>query len=190
MSKSGWMLLLGSFVAAPPLMAQAKSATEFAGVRSALDMYRDPIAAVHDGYMSTIGCVEFPVAGGPGQLPYVAGGMGVHFLNMSLVGQPLDSMHPQVLLYEPIGDTLHLVAAEWFVPTALSKTRPKLFGHDFEGPMEGHHPIQPAALHHWDMHVWLWKENPAGMFSPTNPTLHCQAGPYSFKDKVPNLITP
>ena len=44
------------------------------------------------------------------------GGMGVHFLNVGLVGQPLNLAHPQVLIYEPDHDTLRLVAAEWFVP--------------------------------------------------------------------------
>ena len=190
MRKIGWMVLLTSALAAPPLMGQAQSASSLSGVKAALDRYRDPIVAVHDGYMSSVGCVEFPAPGGAGQVPYVAGGMGVHFLNMSLIGPTIDSLHPQVLLYEPIGDTLHLVAAEWFVPTEASHNRPMLFGREFDGPMEGHHPIMPAALHHWDLHVWLWKDNPAGMFSPTNPALHCQPGPYSFKDKAPNLVKP
>ena len=24
----------------------------------------------------------------------------------------------------------------------------------------------PAQLRHWDLHVWLWKDNPNGMFEP------------------------
>jgi len=29
-------------------------------VRAALDKYKDPIAAVRDGYLSSVGCVDFP----------------------------------------------------------------------------------------------------------------------------------
>ena len=188
---AGWMVLLTSPLAPRPLVGQAKhDAPDLSVVRAALDKYRDPIVAVHDGYFSTVGCVEFPAAGTAGQLPYAAGGMGVHFLNMGLMGPTVDSLRPQVLIYEPHGDTLRLVAAEWFVPTQASHTRPELFGRPFDGPMEGHHPLMPAALHHWDLHVWLWKPNPAGMFSPTNPALHCPDRAYSFQDKAPLLVEP
>jgi hypothetical protein len=27
--------------------------------------------------------------------------------------------------------------------------------------MEGHEPLMPRELHHYDLHVWLFKENPA-----------------------------
>jgi len=37
----------------------------------------------------------------------------------------------------------------------------------------------PAELHHYDLHVWLFKPNPDGMFSPTNPTVKC-AGKSAF----------
>ena len=87
-SAAGWLLL--AFPLAPrPLVGQAKpDAPDLSVVQAALDKYRDPIVAVHDGYLSTVGCIEFPAAGTEGQLPYVAGGMGVHFLNMGLMGTP------------------------------------------------------------------------------------------------------
>lgn len=171
-------------------LAQAPgSAPELDRVRAALEKYRDPIVAVHDGYFSTVACIDFPTAGGAGQMPYPAGGMGVHFLNMGLVGPLLDSLRPQVLIYEPRGERLELVAAEWFVPTQVTQQRPQLFGHQFEGPMEGHHPVMPAELHHWDLHVWLWKNNPSGTFSPTNPSLRCPSGAtYTFHDQAPRLV--
>jgi hypothetical protein len=188
---AGWIVLLASPLSPRPLEGQA--GTEAAGlsvVRAALDKYRDPIAAVHDGYFSTVGCIDFPAAGAEGEIPYPVGGMGIHFLNMGLVGPTLDSLRPQVLLYEPHGDSLRLVAAEWFVPTEVSRTRPMLFGRPFDGPMEGHHPLMPALLHHWDLHVWLWKPNPAGMFSPTNPALKCPDRTYSFQEKAPRVVKP
>ena len=91
-------------------------------------------------------------------MEYKPGAMGVHFINMALVGPKLDSTKPQVLLYEPVGDKLVLAGAEWFVPTDLAKTAPTILGHQLMGPMEGHAPIMPAELHHWDLHVWLWKD--------------------------------
>jgi hypothetical protein len=33
---------------------------ELAAVRESLERYRDPILAVHDGYFSTLACVEYP----------------------------------------------------------------------------------------------------------------------------------
>lgn len=162
---------------------------DLARIRAALEKYRDPIVAVHDGYFSTVACVDYPTASGPGQMQYPIGGMGVHFLNVSLIGPQVDTLHPQVLIYEPRGERLELVAAEWFVPTQVTQQRPVLFGHDFEGPMEGHHPVMPVELHHWDLHVWLWKDNPGGTFSPTNPNLRCPDGAaYTFHDHAPRMV--
>jgi len=170
-------------VAAPPKLPPALES-----VRAALDKYADPIAAIHDGYFSTVACVDFPAAGGAGQIPYPAGGMGVHFLNAAAIGPQLDSLRPQVLIYEPDGDKLRLAAAEWFVPVSVTTSRPQLWGQPFDGPMAGHHPIMPEALHHWDLHVWLWKENPEGAFSATNPTVKCPAGAYTFHEQAPKQL--
>ena len=159
-------------------------------VRAALDKYQDPVLAIHDGYFSTLGCIEYPSGGAPGQMPYPPGGMGVHFLNVGLIGPQLDPARPQVLIYEPEGDKLRLVAAEWFVPVEVMKERPQIFGEPLQGPMEGHHPLMPAALHHWDLHVWLWKENPEGVFTATNPRVKCPARGYSFKEQAPKLVAP
>jgi hypothetical protein len=161
---------------------------ELQPVRAALDKYRDPIVAVHDGYFSTVGCVEYPHGGHEGTMPYKPGGMGVHFLNVQLMGPTLDPAKPQVLIYEPIGDTLHLVAAEWFVPVqAAGGVRPAVFNHQLEGPMVGHYPLMPDGLHHYDLHVWLWKQNPSGVYAATNPALKCPKGSYSFSEAAPKL---
>lgn len=178
-----------SLAVAAPLAAQAPSMAatnampaEMERVRAALDRYRNPLNAVHDGYFSTVACITYPVPGHAGETPFPAGGMGVHFLNFSLVGQPLDTLRPQVLIYEPVRDSLRLVAAEWFVPVAASAERPTLFGRPFDGPMDGHQPIMPPELRHWDLHVWLWKANPAGMFTPTNPAVRCPNRPYTARE--------
>ena len=146
---------------------------EWEKVRAALEKYRDPYVAVRDGYLSTIGCVHYPKPGGAGQIAFPTGGMGIHFLNPELIGPVPDPMRPTILLYEPSGDKLRLVGAEWFIPLSTGvKERPTLFGQPFDGPMEGHEPLMPH-VHRYDLHVWLWKENPAGLFKPTNPTLTC-----------------
>ena len=170
-------------------LAQAPQLTpQLEGIRAALDKYRDPIVAVREGYFSTLGCIDFPVAGGMGQMQYPAGGMGVHFLNPALIGPTLDTLHPQVLIYEPRGDHLELAAAEWFVPVQISPQAPSIFGRQLDGPMEGHAPILPPELHHWDLHVWLWKANPAGTFTPTNPGVRCPRGTYTFHDAPPRMV--
>ena len=169
--------------------ALPKLSPELEKVRAGLDKYKDPILAVHDGYLSTVGCIEYPKGGHEGTMPYAPGGMGVHFLNMQLVGPTLDPAKPQVLIYEPDGGKLRLVAAEWFVPVqAAGGTRPAILGKELQGPMAGHHPLMPEGLHHYDLHVWLWKNNPAGVFSATNPAVKCPKQAYSFDEAAPKLV--
>jgi hypothetical protein len=107
---------------------------ELQSVRAALEKYRDPVVAVHDGYLSTLACLNFPNEPLPGHEQYPKGAMGVHFMNEQLVGPVLDPMKPQILLYEPdASGKLQLTGAEWFVPLAIAKERPKLFNQDFLG---------------------------------------------------------
>jgi hypothetical protein len=155
-----------------------KLSAELERVRSALIKYQDPIKAVHDGYFSTVGCVRYPT-----------GGMGIHFLNPQLIGPAPDPMRPTILLYEPVGDKLRLVGAEWFIPLATGvKERPQLFGQPFDGPMEGHEPLMPATLRHYDLHVWLFKSNPAGLFNMVNPNVNCPKTAYTFLEHPPKTL--
>jgi len=195
--KSALIALAGLLISSTTLHAQMQKAGQPAlpasliATRAALDKYQDPIAAVRDGYFSTVGCVDYPKGGeGEGQMAYKPGGMGVHFLNPALIGPKLDSLKPQVLIYEPVGDHLRLVAAEWFMPTAVSKEAPMIFGTKLDGPMEGHAPILPPDLHHWDLHVWLWKANPSGVMHPTNPNVKCPDGPYTFHEMATKMVHP
>jgi len=181
------VLAQGSMAGMPGMNSTVDTA-QLNRARAALEKYRDPIAAVRDGYFSTVACMDFPT-GEPGAMGMRPGAMGVHFLNPGAVGPNLDPTRPQVLVYEPVHDTLRLVGAEWFMPTQVSNQRPSLFGQDFAGPMEGHEPIMPAELHHYDLHVWLWKDNPNGMFSPTNPAVHCPANArYTVRSGPPHML--
>jgi hypothetical protein len=147
---------------------------ELQAAKAALAKYADPIVAVRDGYFSTVACVDFPKGAVDGPITYPPGAMGVHLLNTANIGPVLDPAKPQILVYEPVGDKLVLAAAEWFMPVAVAGDKaPTIFGQTMYGPMDGHEPIMPAALRHYDLHVWLWKTNPAGMFVSTNKAVKC-----------------
>ena len=155
-------------------VSAAKLSPELASARDALAKYADPLVAVRDGYFSTVACVDFPHGGKDGPIDYPPGAMGIHFLNPANVGPQLDPAKPQVLLYEEVGGKLKLTGAEWFMPVAVAGGKaPAIFGQTLYGPMDGHEPIMPAALRHYDLHVWLWKDNPRGMFTSTNAAVKC-----------------
>ena len=181
-------------VLASPSLAHAQGALpklspQLDSVRAGLNKYQDPMVAVADGYLSTVACIDFPKPFAEGPLQVAAGGMGVHLLNMSTVGPTLDPAKPQVLLYEPKGDKLVLVGAEWFMPVqAAGSTHPAIFGQQLNGPMEGHPPIMPPELHHYDLHVWLWRDNPAGVFSPTNAAVSCPKGGYTHAAEGAKMV--
>ena len=185
-----WIVVLLIAVAARPVVGQAKpEVPDLSLVRAALEKYEDPYVAIHDGYFSTLGCVEIARPGAAGHVPYMPGGMGVHFLNVGLIGPVPDPAKPQVLIYEPDGDKLRLVAAEWFVPLSTGvKQRPTLWSRAFDGPMMGHPPLTPMELTHYDLHVWLWKQNPAGLFSPTNPLVKCSGYSYTIVEEAPHIV--
>ncbi|HEV7388193.1 MAG TPA: hypothetical protein VGN73_06265 [Gemmatimonadaceae bacterium] len=162
-------------------IASVSLSPELEAARTALAKYSDPIVAVRDGYLSTLACVDFPEAVTDGPVSYPPGAMGVHFLNAANIGPKLDPTKPQILIYEPVGDKLVLAGAEWFVPAQVAgSTPPTIFGHALAGPMDGHEPIIPASLRHYDLHVWFWKDNPKGMFTSTNAAVKCTSGsPYT-----------
>jgi hypothetical protein len=176
---------------APATKTEPVMTPELQQVRAALEKYKDPVVAVRDGYFSTLACINFPHESMPGYMQYPKGAMGVHFLNPALVSPQLDPLKPQILLYEPDANgKLQLTGVEWFVPLAIAKERPKMFGHEFLGPMEGHEPVMPAEMAHYDLHVWLFKENPEGMFAPTNPAVKCTGYSYAFDEHSTKMVTP
>ena len=176
-----------ALVGVSPAIAEDPSAAEIDAVRQALAKYEDPYVAVRDLYLSTVGCVHYDGTKIEGHMDYPKGAMGVHFVNLTIQGPP-DPMKPNVLIYEPVGTKLKLVAAEWLVPLAVAKERPVLLGQPFQGPMEGHEPLIPAGFHHYDLHAWLFKDNPNGMFSPTNPDVSCENADFSLMEMPTKLV--
>lgn len=122
------------------------------------------------------------------------GAMGIHAVNGPLAGDlVIDPLEPEILLYLPRGDgTLELVGVEYFslalanseagpvpwfgeAPPAAGwfNPAPSVLGRTFDGPMPGHNPSMPW---HYDLHVWLWADNPAGTFAMFNPSESCPEG--------------
>jgi hypothetical protein len=161
---------------------------EIERMRAALAKYKDPYVAVRDLYLSTVGCVHYDGTKIEGHMDYPKGAMGVHFVNVTVQGPP-DPMRPNVLIYEPVGGKLQLVAVEWLVPLSAAKERPSILGQPFQGPMEGHEPLIPQGYHHYDLHAWLFKDNPLGMFSPTNPDVSCEDAQYPILEMPTMLVS-
>jgi len=162
--------------AAPRFAAHGEPAAvqrQLGAVKAALDKYKDVDVAKADGYAVGSPCEMIPTSKGAS---WWGGAMGVHFINQALLMKPLNPLKPPVLTYAPTaGGGFQLLAAEYFKPDADQKLttdsdRPSLFGRAFDGPMLGHSPGMPI---HYDLHVWLWKTNPVGLFAPWNPTVHC-----------------
>jgi hypothetical protein len=62
------------------------------------------------------------------------------------------------------------------------------FGKPFDGPMEGHEPLIPKQYVHYDLHAWLFKDNPLGMFSRTNPDVNCEGYDFSLLEMPTKLM--
>jgi hypothetical protein len=144
-------------------------------VKAALDKYRSVDVAKADGYAPASPCESIPSVPAAS---WFGGAMGIHYVNQGLMKPgPLNPAKPPILVYLPTaGGGLQLVAAEYFKPDAdqnlkTSGDRPSIFGRQFDGPMLGHSPGMPI---HYDLHVWLWKHNPAGLFAPWNPSASCK----------------
>jgi len=127
-------------------------------VRNATARFNSTTQAIREGYQPSDHCVSVPGVGG----------MGYHWVNPTLVDPVFDPLKPEVMLYaRGPGGNLRLVAVEYIVINAM-QPHPTFDGHPFD---VGGTPI-PAP--HWSLHVWLYEHNPAGLFTPMNPTISCQ----------------
>ena len=182
------LLALAFTTASRPASAQDQHKTQIDALRKAMEKYKDYKVAIRDLYLSTVGCVHYSGEKIPDHMVYAKGAMGVHFANLTIKGPP-DPMKPNVLVYEPVGKELKLVAVEWLVPaTPDTKEPPTLFGQKFMGPMEGHEPLIPKEFVHYDLHAWLFKDNPLGMFEATNPKVSCSGYPQALLEKPTRMV--
>jgi hypothetical protein len=58
----------------------------------------------------------------------------------------------------------------------------------FRWPDGGHEPLIPKSYVHYDLHAWLFKDNPNGMFSPTNPKVSCEGYDFSLLEMPTKMI--
>jgi len=155
----------------------AQCRRELANAAAATAPYHRESAALADGFTATDDCVSAPGLGA----------MGIHYLNIARASDlTVKASEPELLLYEPTHNGgRRLVRVEYFVPVisngapwfdpnnpppVIDNAAPKLFGKTFDGPMPGHEPGMPW---HYDLHVWIWKYNPSGLFAQFNPTAQC-----------------
>ena len=140
-------------------------------VRAATAAYHDVRIAKAKGYAilaDTAGktCIDQPGVGG----------MGVHYVDGDLVGDPaINAWQPEAVVYAPTSNgRLKLAAAEYVVIKsawdANHPAPPSLFGHEF---MVTDAPNRFGLPAFYSLHVWAWDHNPAGSFEMWNPDVIC-----------------
>lgn len=173
----------------------APSEPDLATVRAATARFQDVRVALAEGYVRDPGnmCVTSRMMGGPAS----AGAMGIHYFRPDLLGitappnprvngngTHTDFMKPSVLVYEPQADgSLRLVAVENLVfrwawaeaghtkPPTFHGVQYEMMADDPRTKVDEAHMFEP----HYDLHVWLFRDNPNGQFAPFNPNVSCAA---------------
>src|SRR5690606_34336613 len=162
-------------------------------VRAATEKYRDVNVALAEGYIRDPFdlCDTAEMMGRPAEL----GAMGIHYFRPDLLGvteppNPLvsgqgthtDFLQPAILIYEPQADqSLELVAIENLAFADAWRATGNTAPPSFHGVPYDHMMDDPATeideahkfVEHYDRHVWLYRENPRGMFAPFNPNVSC-----------------
>lgn len=130
-----------------------------------------------------------PAAAGATCASAPEGKMGYHLVNVPLrgpAGTPetgdavIDPLKPEMLLYEKRADgTLSLVGVEWIVFKAAwdrakgaGAPAPTVLGQPL---LYSEHTFAPGGpvIAHYELHVWIFKENPRGMYDPWHPNVTC-----------------
>jgi hypothetical protein len=162
-------------------------------VRAAAERFRDVEVALAAGYIPDPSgmCVTAEMEGRSRE----EGTMGIHYFRPDLLGitgaeNPrvggtgtyTDFRSPAVLIYEPQANgTLDLVAVENLVfidawERAGNRQPPSFHGVPYDR-MEDDPATEADEAHgfepHYDRHVWIFRENPNGVFSPFNPNVTC-----------------
>ena len=96
------------------------------------------------------------------------GGMGYHYANPAYLDGVVEVEKPEILMYEPQKNgSMRLVGVEYIIPFAILSEEaeaPTLLGQTF---------TQNFNDGVWMLHVWVWKDNPEGIFANWNPTVSC-----------------
>ena len=168
---------------------------DLAAVRAATARFQDVNVAIAEGYVRDPMdvCDTAPMMGRPASL----GSMGIHYFRPDLLGitappnprvngkgTHTDFLKPGILIYEPRADgSLALVAVEnlvfrWAWREAGNAEPPSFHGVPYD-LMEDDPSTKVDEAHmfepHYDRHVWLFRDNPNGVFAQFNPKVSCAA---------------
>ena len=187
------ILLAAALAATAPQPAAEPSLEE---VRAATAKYQDVKVALAEGYVAPPG-EACEAAEHMGQDPKL-GAMGIHFFRPDMlgisappnprvdgIGTHTDFRKPAILIYEPQADgSLALVAVENLVFQkawhAAGNTEPPSFQGSVYESMADDPATEVDEAHmfepHYDKHVWLYRDNPKGLFSPFNANVSCRFG--------------
>jgi hypothetical protein len=184
-----------------PVSTPGPGEPTLAEVKRATARFQDVRVALAEGYVPDPGnlCDSAEMMGRPASL----GAMGIHYFRPDLLGitaspsrrvngtgTHTDFRMPSILIYEPQADgSLALVAVENLVFKAAWRAAghpqpPTFHGVPYDSmvddpttPVDEAHLFEP----HFDRHVWIYRDNPNGVFTPFNPAVSCAAhvGPTS-----------
>lgn len=162
-------------------------------IRAATVKFQDPDVAIAEGYLRDP--LNLCAHAADEDLPVQVGAMGVHFFRPDLLGitatQPrvngngthTDFLQPSVLVYYPDETgALKLGAVENLVwedawRAAGNQGPPEFHGyqywHRIDNPLTTHADEAHLFEPHYELHVWLYEENPAGVFAQFNPRVSC-----------------
>jgi hypothetical protein len=142
----------------------------FEAVRRATDRFHRLAEAERAGYgvladAAGLTCIEDPNG---------AGGMGIHYVNGTLVGDgTVDPLRPEALLYRQTRRGHQLMGVEYVVfvdAWGAGRRPPRLFGHEFHLVSE---PNRYGLPSFYALHAWIWYDNPAGILEDWNPRVSC-----------------
>lgn len=180
-------------------MSEIQSITEYTDepsfdeIKAATEKYKDVNVALAEGFIpDPMNMCETAENMGKSA---EEGAMGVHYFRPDLLqitsteprvngmGVHTDFLQPAILLYEPQEDgTMELVAVEnlvfsksWY--EAGHDAPPSLHGIPFDHMVDDPDTeLDEAHMfeEHFDRHVWVFRENPSGVFEPFNPNVTCK----------------
>ncbi len=159
-------IMLGALlVAAVVAIVVATGKSDLGVAREKTERYQRMDLVLADGFTPLFECISDPVAGA----------MGVHYIQSDRFDGRLELSEPEALVFEPQADgRRELVAIEYIIPAAAwSESEPPTFlGQTLQyKTMVGPHEVDP----YYELHAWVWEDNPSGMFADWNPDVACPA---------------
>ncbi|WP_187177594.1 hypothetical protein [Algoriphagus sp. AK58] len=134
-----------------------------AELRQATVQYHDINVALEAGYEQGSECVSSP-----------SGAMGFHYVNFGWVDGEYDPYQPEALLYEmDQHGKMHLVGVEFVVVADLWDLENEMIPNFGVQEFDEAFPPAPLPFRNYQLHVWVWKGNPNGIFTKFNPNVKC-----------------